>query len=329
MIDNVSMFPELETKPKKPSRITIQDPIDLSVNALTADEVSELTGPQREARVRQLVTESNAILGEGIDYFITREDKTLAGIVGLFSGGNDSTTLCHIMLPRITHLAHANTTIGIEQTREFVRHTSTQWGKPLLEYTSANENDHYRALVLDQGFPGPGHHFKMYQRLKERALRRVRKQLVTDRSMRVVFLAGRRRTESARRADVPALEREGQVVWVSPMVNWTKLDLNTYRLMRGDVPVNVVTDLIHMSGECLCGSFAHAGELDEIAEWFPDVADEIRSLEEEISDRDDIPEARKKWGWGATYDGPVSKSGPLCSSCDFRYDQMTLEDAGV
>lgn len=209
MIDNVSMFPELETKPKKPSRITIQDPIDLSVNALTPDEVSELTGPQREARVRQLVTESNAILDEGIDYFITREDKTLAGIVGLFSGGNDSTTLCHIMLPRITHLAHANTTIGIEQTREFVRHTATQWGKPLLEYTSANENDHYRALVLDQGFPGPGHHFKMYQRLKERALRRVRKQLVTDRSMRVVFLAGRRRTESARRADVPALEREG------------------------------------------------------------------------------------------------------------------------
>ena len=329
MIDNVSMFPELETKPKKPSRITIQDPIDLSANALTPDEVAELTGPERKQRVNRLIDESNAILDEGINHFITLEGKTLAGIVGLFSGGNDSTTLCHIMLPRITHLAHANTTIGIEETRQFVRDTSAHWGKPLLEYTSANENDHYRALVLDQGFPGPGHHFKMYQRLKERALRRVRKELVTDRSMRVVFLAGRRRTESARRAEVPALEREGQVVWVSPMVNWTKLDLNTYRVMQGNVPVNRVTDLIHMSGECLCGSFAHAGELDEIAEWFPSVAEEIRSLEGEIADRDDIPEARKRWGWGATYSGAVSQSGPLCSSCDFRYEQMALEDADV
>jgi 3'-phosphoadenosine 5'-phosphosulfate sulfotransferase (PAPS reductase)/FAD synthetase len=329
MIDNVSMFPELVDKPKKQTRFTIQDPIDLSENALTPDGVASLTKAQREQRVQALVRESNAILDEGIDYFITRDGKRTAAIVGLFSGGNDSTTLCHVMLNRITHLAHANTTIGIEETREFVRQTARLWDVPLLEYTSANEADHYRALVLDQGFPGPGHHFKMYQRLKERALRRVRKQLVTDRSMRVIFLAGRRRTESARRAEVPALEREGQVVWVSPMVNWTKLDLNTYRLMRGDVPVNRVTDLIHMSGECLCGSFAHAGELDEIAEWFPDVVAEIRELEREIADRDDLPEARKKWGWGATYDGTVSPSGPLCSSCDFRYQQMSLEVADV
>lgn len=299
--------------------------IDLDLDATATDPgaVARLSRPQREDRVRLLIEESNLILERAVTHYITGEGKAVAGVVGLFSGGNDSTVLCHLMLPHLTHLAHANTTIGVEQTRQFVRDTATQWGVPLLEFTPPREQDHYRALVLDRGFPGPASHWKMYQRLKERSLRRVRKALVANRSQRVVFLAGRRRTESARRANVPAMEREGSVVWVSPMVNWTKLDLNTYRLMF-DVPSNVVTDLIHMSGECLCGAFAHAGELDEIAEWFPDVAGEIRALEVEIADRDDIPAERRKWGWGANRPVKASKVGALCSSCDSRWVQEAL-----
>ena len=303
--------------------------IDYFKHRLAADPdgVARLDRSQRERRVELLIDESQMILDYAINQHVDEAGKKLAGIVGLFSGGNDSTLLCHVMLPRITHLAHANTTIGVEQTRQYVRDTSAMWGKPLLEFKPARESDHYRALVLDQGFPGPGHHFKMYQRLKERSLRQVRKALVQDRSERVVFLAGRRRTESQRRANVPMMEREGSVVWVSPMVNWTKLDMNTYRLMKGDVPVNHVTDLLHMSGECLCGSFAHAGELDEIAMWFPDVAEEIRSLEAEIADRPDIPEKRKKWGWGAGANVKASKVGALCSSCDSRWVQDGLYEA--
>lgn len=323
--DDVPLFEGYEPKAKPIRKHTMPDPDGLERNAATPDEVAAMTKTQREGRVQSLVSESRDILNIAVQKFFTDEDKSIAGIVGLFSGGNDSTTLCHVMLDEITHLAHANTTIGIEQTRQFVRDTATLWGKPLLEFKPPRESDHYRALVLDQGFPGPGHHYKMYQRLKERALHEVRRSLVTDRSMRVIYLAGRRRTESARRAQVPAAERESSVVWVSPMVNWTKLDLNTYRLMRGDVPVNPVTDLIHMSGECLCGSFAHKGELDEIAEWFPDVAQQIRDLEEELLYRVDIPIERKKWGWATNFTGDVPTTGPMCSSCDWRFEQMSIE----
>jgi 3'-phosphoadenosine 5'-phosphosulfate sulfotransferase (PAPS reductase)/FAD synthetase len=140
--------------------------------------------------VSSLVEESHRILEAAVDRFIVQDGKELAGVVGLFSGGNDSTTLCHLMLNEITHLAHANTTIGIEETRCFVREVADQWGKPLLEFVPPRESDHYRSLVLAYGFPGPGHHYKMYQRLKERALNRVRKQLVTDRSKRIVYLDG-------------------------------------------------------------------------------------------------------------------------------------------
>jgi 3'-phosphoadenosine 5'-phosphosulfate sulfotransferase (PAPS reductase)/FAD synthetase len=275
-----------------------------------------------------LIEDSNLILDKALEVFIHDDNKSAAGIVGLFSGGNDSTVMCHLMRKRLTHLGHANTTIGIEKTREFVRQTASQWGIELMEFAPPREVDHYRSLVLDQGFPGPGHHFKMYQRLKERGLHQMRRTLVKEKNQRIVFVAGRRREESRRRANIPEMEREGSMVWVSPMVHWTKMDLNTYRLMH-DVPVNEVTDLLHMSGECLCGSFAHEGELDEIEMWFPETARIIKSLEQEIADREDIPNKRKKWGWGAGEKPKKEKVGALCTSCDARWLQQDMFVDGV
>lgn len=290
--------------------------------------IGKMTRTQREERVRGLIEQSHDILADAIERHVWCDGRMVAATVALFSGGNDSTVLAHLFRDTITHAAHANTTIGIEQTRDFVRNTCEEWGVELIERMPPRESDRYRALVLDQGFPGPAMHFKMFQRLKERALDQVRRELVTNpRKERVVFLAGRRREESARRRHVPVSERRGSTVWVSPLVYWTKLDMNTYRLMQGDVPVNEVSDLIHMSGECLCGAFASPGERDEVAAWFPDVFADIAAIEAELADRDDIPAHRKTWGWGADPaaraaagdDGRASKVGALCSSCDGRF----------
>jgi hypothetical protein len=185
----------------------------------------------------------------------------------------------------VDYFAHANTTIGIEATRDFVRSTAEEWGVALIEREPPRLEDRYRALVLDQGFPGPAMHFKMFTRLKERALEQIQRELVSDpRKERVVFIAGRR---------------------------------------------NRASDLIHMSGECLCGAFAAPGERAEIDAWFPTALDEVRELEALIADREDIPEHRKTWGWGSdpakkALDGKASRSGLLCSSCDDRF-QMTLD----
>ena len=300
-------------------------------------DVARLSRREREARVTRLISESYSILDRAIEEHVPADKRTVAGIVILFSGGNDSTVLAHLFKGVATHAAHANTTIGIEKTREFVRNTCEEWGLPLLERTSKSERDSYRNLVLDQGFPGPGHHFKMFQRLKERALEQVQRELVLQPyRQRVVFLAGRRRSESQRRQAIPEAERNRSKVWVSPLVNWTKLDLTTYRLMcaaQGDpVPVNEVSDLIHMSGECLCGSFATAGEREEITYWFPEVFEEIAALEAEIADREDIPAHRRTWGWGAdpavlkAVKAKRSKVGALCSSCDDRFQPALFEE---
>jgi 3'-phosphoadenosine 5'-phosphosulfate sulfotransferase (PAPS reductase)/FAD synthetase len=298
-------------------------------------EVVRLTRPQREARVARLIDESREILASSVQEHVINDGREVAGLVVLFSGGNDSTTLAHLFRDQATHAAHANTTVGIEKTRDFVRNVCEEWGLPLIERMPPREVDHYASLVRAHGFPGPGHHYKMFQRLKERALEQVRRELVSNPYReRVVFIAGRRRDESQRRANVPIAERRGSTVWVSPLVNWTKADLTTYRLMQGDVPANEVSDLIHMSGECLCGSFASPNEREEISYWFPDAFDQMAALELEIADRDDIPAHRKTWGWGAdpvaraaNKDGKPSKVGPLCSACDDRFQAPLWEES--
>lgn len=166
----------------------------------------------------------------------------------------------------------------------------------------------------------------MYQRLKERQLEQVRREFVKNpRRERIVFIAGRRRSESKRRQNIPLHERRGSVVWASPLAMWTKLDMGTYRLMHRDidpVPVNEVSEILHMSGECLCGAFAKENELDEIADWFPEVAEEIRQLERDVR----AAGHGEPWcNWGHRSGGEPSKqTGMLCTSCDFN--QGTLFD---
>lgn len=294
--------------------------------AITAVQVAAMTRHQREQRVRALLIYGDQLIDGAIAEHITSRKRAVSQVVVLYSGGNDSTVLAHAFRSRATYAAHANTTVGIEQTRQFVRDTCAEWDLPLIERTPPNERDHYANIVREHGFPGPGHHFKMFQRLKERGLRQIVRELNPNhRQNRIVFLAGRRRDESERRANIPETERRGSVVWVSPLAYWTKLDLNTYRLMQGDVPVNEVSDLIHMSGECLCGSFAHAGERSEVSSWFPEPFEVIAELEDEIADRTDIPDHRKTWGWGSDpelrrlKDATPSAVGALCSSCSSRF----------
>jgi 3'-phosphoadenosine 5'-phosphosulfate sulfotransferase (PAPS reductase)/FAD synthetase len=308
----------LASKPKRERYVRKPVDIDLDRLAMTPEAVARLTRPEREVRVRELITEAHALLDWGIKHHIKADGRALKAVVVLFSGGNDSTVLAHLFRDRASHAAHANTGVGIEQTREYVRATCARWDLPLIERKAPREEDSYREQVLAHGFPGPGRHARMFQRLKERALEQVRRELVRNPYReRVVYLAGRRRTESDRRNNVPEMERQGSIVWISPLVNWTKIDMNTYRLMAGDVPVNIVSDLIHMSGECLCGAFAHHGERQEISEWYADAFDEIAELEALIADRDDIPEHRKTWGWAGdsalvALSKEKPKSGRLC-----------------
>ena len=276
-----------------------------------AETVARLTRPQRIKRVEWLMQQAHDIYCYGVDAHLGNHRLVASAV--LYSGGNDSTTLAHLMhqMGLATHAIHANTTIGIEQTRQFVRDTCDEWGLPLIEKVAPVS---YRDLVLERGFPGPGMHYKMYQRLKERCLDAARADLISNpRRERVVFIAGRRRQESQRRAAVPLHERDGSAIWISPIALWTKPDMATYRLMHPDVPVNEVSQKLHMSGECLCGSFAKPDELEEIRFWFPEVAAEIDQLMVDVAAAGHTAPFDR---WGHGEGGKPKETGRLCETCE-------------
>lgn len=243
----------------------------------------------------------------------TKDGHQLVATAVMFSGGNDSTTVAHMFRHVATHAVHCNTGIGIEQTRQYVRNTCASWGLPLIE-KHPKPNRTYRDLVLGRalgqardgsglraiwkGFPGakgPSHNV-MFNKLKQDGLDAAKRDLIKNpRKERMILIGGIRRSESKRRKKRTEIDRQGSAVYISPIINWTKLDLNEYRRRNLDVPRNEVADLIHMSGECLCGAFAHPGELDEIGFWFPEVAQEIRDLEAEAAS---LGIERCKWGGG-------------------------------
>lgn len=305
-----ALFPEADAYDGDPLRPDTTTPTPVSI-------VATLTRPDRERRLQWLIEQAHGIYSTAIAE--RSEGRELIAECLLFSGGNDSTVLGHLFRRRATCAVHANTTIGIEATRQFVRDTCALWGLPLIEERPPHS---YADLVLGRvngwpgGFPGPGAHGTIYQRIKERALDRARHTLgvANSRSQFVTFIAGRRRDESDKRADVPLSESDGTVVWVSPIALWTKLDLNTYRLTH-DVPVNRVAELLHMSGECLCGSYAGPGELDEIRLWFPEVAAEIDALAAEVLAAGIVAPEFCTWGHGLRGSSKLTAAGRLCSSC--------------
>jgi 3'-phosphoadenosine 5'-phosphosulfate sulfotransferase (PAPS reductase)/FAD synthetase len=303
---------------------------DLDALALTPEEVGRLSWPERMYRVDQLLEVSELLFHQAGHIARTHGGKReIAAVAGMLSGGNDSTTAVYAMRRYLTHLIHADTGVCLSMTREFSQHVADDLGIPLLIPKAPRAEDSYEHLVTrpgaQGGFPGPARHDLFMNRIKERAWREGRRQLVTDgRKQRIIQVAGRRRSESQRRANVPEMQREDSVVWVSPLVLWTKLDLNAYRRMyrlripgqpSGDgtpreveVPRNQVYEWLHYSGECLCGSKARIGEREWLFGSFPDdpAVAKLQRLETELAGRDDIPPERRVWGCGGTWKGCTS-----------------------
>ena len=244
-----------------------------------------------------------------------RRHKPVA-VFAMFSGGHDSVCAAHVASqhPTFDGCVHINTGIGIEQTREYVRNTCREWGWPLIEYRAKDQGQEYRAIVREKGFPGPHGHLFMYTRLKERCIRQLTRDHKAKASDRILCVTGVRREESARRmGTVQTISREGARVWVAPLVDWTQATKGAY-MAEHSLPRNEVVDLLHMSGECLCGAFAKPGELEEIGAWFPDVYAEIKALEREAK-AVGVP---CKWGQRPaeqTYVDPSQVDLPLCVAC--------------
>lgn len=293
-----------------------------------------------EARtLDEAIARSHEILAEALAAY------PIVGVYWLSSGGNDSAIVGHLLRGRYEAVLHVNTGTGVPETTQYVRDVAAAWGDTLHELHPKNS---YRDLVLGKviastgpnagkravwkGFPGPAGHKVMYRHLKDEPLMRFRKGVVggQGRTRKIAYLGGMRWGETERRfRNAEAIDQDGAIVWASPIVHWTDAHMREYRAryrcqqdheharhrlcFDRALPLNEVTEHLHMSGECLCLAYAKPGEPDEIELFYPHAAAPMRELERE-AEAAGITACR----WGQKPPGEqqqTSPAGRLCSSC--------------
>lgn len=338
-----------EILPGMPDKVDGAPPKATEYEALTLDEAIArahriLDGVLDGVTIRtdKVDDESGRVLSSSKQKLAAPEKAFL-----LFSGGGDSSILAHLFRDRVDGFVHVRTGISIEACWTYVQAACAEWGVPLHP---AYPDDSYEDLVMGRvgpktdkgkrakgepfwtGFPGPAAHAFFYQRLKERALEKFRSSVVgrRGRTAQIAFVAGMRWAESDRRyRNASEWDLWGSVIWCSPIVWLTQGHMTEYRdrhmcneahshaphrlCFPGALPLSEVSEHLHRSGDCDCGSYAHEGELDEIEFFYPEEAARIRAL---------MDAARaagiKRCVWGAGKqpgDGPASVPGRLCSNC--------------
>lgn len=235
-----------------------------------------------------------------------------------FSGGRDSLAVTHWIMTNVpgAEVFHCNTGIGIEATRQYVRDTCKAMGWPLHEIRAKEDcGQDYDEIVRKHGFPGPDGHSMMYARLKERAIRELVRRAQSKRGERVLIATGIRHDESVRRMRYVGREvnRVGSQVWVNPIYWMSAEQRDAYNREHG-LPINPVSATLGMSGECLCGAFAHRGEKAMVRIVCPQTAARIDALEQEVLAKGFT------WGWeGKPPRGgynPAQTWMPLCVGCE-------------
>lgn len=268
-------------------------------------------------RVDALIKQAHEIIDQALD------QEPASHVFALFSGGHDSLCSTHVtsLHPAFSGAVHINTTIGIEETRQFVRFTSDQYGWGLREYRPPVS---YREIVLKHGFPGPGGHLFMYTRLKERCIDQLVREHKARWKDRVGLVTGVRLSESSRRmGHVEPIQRKGAKLWIAPILYWTDADKASY-MERYKLPRNRVVDTICMSGECLCGAFAHKEERFELRTYFPETEAVITALEQEA----EAAGVHAKWGTRPpNRRAKPTMGGMLCSDCNQKNFFELLEEA--
>lgn len=237
-----------------------------------------------------------------------------------FSGGRDSLAITHWMMNNFPgcKVFHCNTGIGVEATREYVRQTCKEFGWPLIEIRAKEDcGMDYDSIVLEHGFPGPDGHQYMYSRLKERSIRKMVRDAKKGhpRSSKVLIATGIRKDESHRRARYVGREINlvGGQLWVNPIYWWDISTRDRY-IALNKLPINPISELLGMSGECLCGAFAHKGEKQLVKIVCPSTAARIDELEKQCLKKGMF------WGW----EGKPPAGGhnsrqifmPLCVGCE-------------
>lgn len=274
-----------------------------------------------------LIEQSKSIFDEAYDKYKPSH------VFIMFSGGKDSVVAAHLFKddPRINAAVHLDTGIKVPEVETHAQAVCDHFGLKLLIYRASDnqrpegnpEPMDYDNMVIKHGFPGPSQHVIMYRYLKERSIRRLAKDHKVKFRDNIMLISGVRKAESKNRmAYAQEVQKVKSQVWVAPLLNWEDEDMKLYRV-NYDLPISPVSKKLGMSGECLCGAYAHKGELERLRYHYPDVAKRLDDLKKK---------AGCPWHWDEHPPKGLSREErykvdfmPLCTGCISRSNQIKAE----
>lgn len=214
-----------------------------------------------------------------------------------FSGGGDSLLTCLVvkkLFPEIG-IFHADTGIGLKSTKKYINEVCEKMGWDLTVITAEETGSSYEDMVLKYGFPGGGNHSIMYTRLKGKPIAELHRRHKGKRGNKITMITGIRAAESRRRKQYyedKEIEKKRGLIWVNPVYHCSNQMKHDY-IKNSGLEMCEANKVIGISGECLCGSFAHKGEISLIRQVEPETADYIEELQKKVMEK--FP-----WGWEDT-----------------------------
>lgn len=245
------------------------------------------------------------------------------------SGGDDSLAAYEVTKAldiSIDFIIHINTRTGIAETTEYVRNCAGCSG---CKYLEGDAKDKYEKYVLRKGFFGRGKksHTYAYHLLKQDQIRSVISKHIRQRkhNRSVLLLNGARKQESTNRKHnltniFNADKSSKNNIWVNLIHEWSKAECMQF-LVDQKAKRNPVSEILHRSGECMCGTMQSQEARKEATFWFPEWGQWLDGLEKRVLEKgfywrwgENIPKsfAEKKKGQLDMFDYL-----PMCQDCQF------------
>jgi len=218
---------------------------------------------------------------------------------GLLSGGKDSMSVCHYVADNFPDLfkgvLFCDTTIGLQETQDFVKDECQRLGWKL--YIRKPPRMSFPEWVKKFGFPKVTGHSMIMRIIKYAAMKKFAYEKA-DLGEDPCFVGGARRKESIRRMGNMAepIYHDGRVWFCNPFIDMGTIEVYEY-LTEHHLKKSPAYTNLHISGDCLCGSFASNFEAGMIRAFYPEIHEQLLELEEYLKDKN-IKSDYKKWGKG-------------------------------
>lgn len=214
----------------------------------------------------------------------------------LTSGGKDSVTVAKRLadMGKLKACVHIKTNVGVQQTTDFIEDLCNDMGWK-LHIIEPQPKFIYASFVLQYGFPLNNFHRLIMGYLKYQTMRNFA--LSIDKKKHCL-ISGVRKFESKQRfGNYPEPIQTDGSMWFGCPIFYEK-DEDVYRYVHENgLRVTPVHDILGFSGECMCGSFAVAGQKQMLRDLDPKLADYIEWLEDGVK-RFGTKEAQRFSKWG-------------------------------